>query len=457
MSHSADSPRETFVCIHGHFYQPPREDPLTGLVPRELGAEPYANFNEKITAECYRPNAELGNFRRLSFDIGPTLATWLSTNASDVLASIVESDVGNAFAQAYSHSILPLATRRDKTTQVRWGMADFKHRFKRAPRGMWLPECGVDHETLEVLAENGIEFTILAPSQAATADVDVGRPYRVPIAGERSMVVFFFDPGLSGEVSFNPDATRDAAAFASSRFDADRPLSLIASDGELYGHHQRGREHFLHDLLFQEVEAVGRTVIHPAAYLDRFGAADAVEIVDRSSWSCAHGIDRWSTGCSCTAGDSSWKRVVRQALDALTGDLDAVYEREGGALLLDPWLARDTYVQVLLGERALAAFLATHRGRDLSPEDEWRAGLLLEAQVYGQRMHTSCGLFWDDLSGLEMRNNLAYAAMAIRCIEQASGVALGSVFRDRLRDAWSAQSGRNGTEIYDEIDRARLR
>lgn len=456
------------LCVHGHFYQPPREDPWTGRIPIELGAEPYPNYNAKITAECYRPNAELRNFARISFDLGPTLASWLETEAPDVYAAIQQQArselggaAGNAMAQAYSHRILPLANRRDKVTQVRWGIADFIHRFGCAPRGMWLPETAVDSETLEVLIEHDIEFTILAPWQAAVPDIDVRRPYRVRLSGGRSIAVFLFDGARSWEVSFDPETTVDAVEFAAHRLarDADRggcetstddppALTMIATDGEFYGHHQRGREHFLNALVYREAARAGLDVVFPAAYLDRYGATAEVELRQRTSWSCHHGIARWSTGCGCTEGDSSWKAIACEALTALTAELDAAYERTAAKVLRDPWEARNRYIAVLLGEVPLGEFLSSQATHPLRAEERETAAMLLEGQLFGQRMHTSCGFFWEDLARLEMRNNLAYAAQAIRCIERASGATLEAEFQKHLRGARSERTGLAGDEVF---------
>lgn len=451
------------VCIHGHFYQPPREDPWTGQIPTEAGAEPYPNYNAKITDECYRPNAELGNFARISFDIGPTLASWLEAEEPDVYRAILRqahsemgAGAGNAMAQAYSHRILPLANRRDKVTQVRWGIADFTHRFGHAPRGMWLPETAVDTETLEVLVDNGVELTILAPWQAAVPDVDVRRPYRVNLASGGSIAVFFYEGGLSGDISFNPEATVDAGAFAEHRlangddgWSADPPpITIIATDGEFYGHHQPGREQFLHALLYGEAAKAGLDVMFPAAYLDRYGAGDEIRLNEPSAWSCYHGVGRWSTGCGCTEGDSSWKRVVFDALTALTAELDTAYEETASKLLRDPWEARNEYIRVLLGEVALDEFVSGHAMRRLNRDEYETAALLLRGQLYGQRMHTSCGLFWEDLARLEMRNDFAYAAKAIRCIERATGARLGAGLRERLRAARSQRTRLSGDEVF---------
>lgn len=445
---------ESGFCVHAHFYQPPREDPSTGKIPREAGAAPYPNFNAKITAECYRPNAELGNFARLSYDVGPTLAAWLEVEAPEVHKAIVLSDGGNAMAQAYNHTILPLATRRHKVTQVRWGIADFQHRFGRRPRGMWLPETAVDTETLQVLAEHGIEFTILAPWQAQDPTIDFHVPHRVQLPGGRSVAVFFFDAPLSAEVSFHPDATWEAREFVATRLHPPittqgglPPLTMIATDGEFYGHHQPGRDRFL-QRLFDEAASAGYEVLHPGLYLDRYGTAGEVAIAEPSAWSCHHGVARWSTGCECTEGESAWKPVVQEALSWLTCELDDAFELGAGELLSDPWAARDDYIRVVLGEESIDGFIAEHAARGLNDVERRKVAVLLEGQLYGQRMHTSCGLFWEDLDRLEMRNSLAYAARAIHCVQAAAGRSLAAEFAQRLRAARSWRSGRTGAEIF---------
>jgi alpha-amylase/alpha-mannosidase (GH57 family) len=448
------------LCVHGHFYQPPREDPWTGAIPNEGGAEPFANFNEKITAECYAPNAVLSNYSRLSFDVGPTLARWLREANQPVHNAIVDQARlgGNAIAQAYNHTILPLATRRDKQTQVLWGVVDFEHRFGYRPRGLWLPETAADTETLEVLAEHEIEFTILAPWQAADENVDVRVPYRVRLPNGRSIVVFFFDRGLSGAVSFDPAATRSAKRFVSDWLGdpAQRDgLTMVASDGELYGHHQPARERFLHDLLFAEAERSGYEVILPATYLDRYGVEAETQLNEPAAWSCDHGVARWAEGCSCTRGDSRWKGVVSRAMSELTQKMDTAFQDVGGQLLHDPWAARDDYIGVVLGREPLAELLQRHAARTLSADDRERAALLLEGQYYGQWMHTSCGFFWEELNRLEMRNNLAYAAKAIRCIEAATGVSLDADFRAALRPALSGRTSLNGEEVYLDVSKGR--
>jgi alpha-amylase/alpha-mannosidase (GH57 family) len=323
------------LCVHGHFYQPPREDPLTGLIPSESGASPYQNWNERIHAECYRPNAELGNFERISFNIGPTLYSWMQNYDRETCRLIVAQDrsnlrrfgVGNAIAQAYNHTILPLASRADKITQIAWGIADFEHRFGRKPQGMWLPETAIDLETLTILVEHGIEFTILAPWQADCDHLDPTEPYRVALPGGKSITVFFYHRELSTAVSFNPALTTNADAFAqneiSNRYWAEKiergepQILLIASDGELYGHHQQFRDRFLAHLVNGASSHLGIDLTYPALWLKTHPPRRMISLREKTSWSCHHGVLRWMGECGCTPGDGRWKAYLRQSLNRL--------------------------------------------------------------------------------------------------------------------------------------------
>ncbi len=461
-------------CIHGHFYQPPREDPFTGVISPEKGAMPFANFNEKINAECYRPNAELGNFEVLSFNVGPTLAVWLEGHDPSTYQRIIKSyrrnsaahGVGNALAQAYNHTILPLATRRDKETQVAWGIADFRHRFGppgppklggrgTEPLGMWLPEMAVDQETLEVLASQGIAFTILSPHQTQ-GQLDGAGPYRVRLPRGREIAVFFRDESLSNRLAFDPELINSAEGFVENCLSGEHGptgegLLLIATDGETFGHHLRGEERFLHDLLYEEAPKAGYEVTFLARYLQQHPPTAEVEIVNGTSWSCGHGVARWAEGCTCTQGDSEWKRHLRVALDRLAQEMDALYqdevERWGG----DPWRLRNGYIQVMLGEIEGKAFLDQQAARKLSEEGEKRILTLLEAQYYRQAMYTSCGFFFEDLSRLEPRYIIAYAAKAIRLVKEATGVSLEEGFKRDLRLAVSWITDQTGEDIYEEV------
>jgi alpha-amylase/alpha-mannosidase (GH57 family) len=457
-----------YLCVYGHFYQPPREDPFTQQVPHEPGAGRYDNFNEKITHECYLPNAMAGVFERISFDLGPTLASWLETHHPDVHRRIVDSDrrhfkrygVGNALAQAYNHTILPLATPRDKRTQIHWGLTDFAHRFGRPAQGMWLAETAVDLETLDVVAAAGVRYTVLAPWQAAEP-IDPTEPYRVRLPGGREIIVFFYNGPLSGAVSFDQNATSNADAFAASALRRqlnhakherhEKQLITIATDGELYGHHQSYRDHFLSRLLDVSAAANGFEVVTLARYLTLRQPERIVTLNTPSSWSCAHGVARWSAGCSCTEGDFSWKPALRHAFDALAGRLNDIFERESAGGLRDPWAARADYLALRNGWMSQDAFWARHSARwkwFRNRPQEAHMLRLLEAQYYGQAMYTSCGLFFEDLDRIEPRNDIAYARKAISGIWQATEIDLQTQFVVDLERARSSRTGATGADLY---------
>ena len=450
-------------CIHGHFYQPPREDPFTGVISPEKGAKPFADFNQKINAECYRPNAELGNFEVLSFNLGPALAAWLEGHDPPTYRRIVEADrrnraahgAGNALAQPYNHTILPLATRRDKETQIAWGMADFRHRFGHQPLGMWLPEMAVDQETLEVLASQGIAFTILSPHQVR-GQLNGAGPYRVRLPRGREIAVFFRDEALSNRLAFDQELTSNAKSFAENclsgfHVSGGEGLRLIATDGETFGHHHRGGARFLHDLLYEEAPRVGYEVTSLARYLQEHPPVAEVEIVDDTSWSCGHGVARWREGCACTQGESGWKRALREALDRLAQEMDALYQDEVERWVGDPWTLRNGYIQVVLGEMEGRAFLAQHATGKLTEEQAKRILTLLEAQYCRQAMYTSCGFFFEDLSRLEPRYVIAYAAKAIHLVKEATGISLEEGFKRDLRLAVSWITDQTGEDIYEEV------
>jgi len=449
------------LCVHGHFYQPLRENPFSGVIPVEKGAEPFANYNEKVTAECYKPNAVLDNFSLLSFNFGPTLIGWLADHNELVYRRIVEADrcntahrgVGNALAQAYHHTILPLALRHDKETQIAWGIADFCHRFGRSPKGMWLPEMAVDYETLEVMAEQGIEFTILSPHQARQS-IDPSRPYWVRLPAGRRMAVFFRHDDLSNRVAFDPYLTETTARFVGFLNDTTNGndgLYLVATDGETFGHHQPGRERFVHDLLAQFALRGGCQVTYLARYLQDHLPTKDVDIWERTSWSCWHGIARWNESCSCTAGDGLWKRRLRRALDRLAWEIDAIYLAETRGRVAAPWQMRHDYIRVLLGEADPHFFVSCHSDGTLRSEEEARLIMLLEAQRHRQAMYTSCGWFFEDLSRIEPGLVIAYAARAIQLVQQAVGVSLGEGFRRDLKAARSSATDQTGADIYDDI------
>lgn len=462
---------QTYLCLHGHFYQPPREDPFTNRIPLEPSAAPFANYNERITAECYRPNAEAGNFDVMSYDMGPTLASWLEQTHPDVYRRIIEADrlhmqrygVGNAVAQAYNHTILPLATLRDKRTQILWGLQDFQHRYGHAAHGMWLAETAVDFESLDLLAQFGITYTIMAPWQTTTP-IDPTEPYIVRLREGRSITVFFYNAPLSGGVSFDWNLTNDAEKFAASylpaqlvqrKTDAKEPqLLIIATDGELYGHHKPWRDKFLSHLVRYGAPGNHFEVTSLERFMLAHPATKEAQIREPSAWSCSHGVARWSSGCECTEGDSSWKPALRQALANLSARGDALFEQYAGEALQDPWAARDDYILLRNGWESQESFWARHGKLKRLPDDTqtaWRTQLLLEAQYFHQYSFTSCGFFFEDLDRIEPRNDIAFARRAISLTWQALNVDLQHDFVNDLQAAKSWRSAMTGADLYRQL------
>lgn len=461
-----------YLCIHGHFYQPPREDPFTGFIPREFGAAPYDNFNEKITAECYQPNAELSNFDSISFDVGPTLATWLQRERPDTYRRIIDADrrawerygIGNALAQTYMHTILPLAPARDKRTQIIWGLLDFAARYGHQAEGMWLAETAVDLETLDLLAEHSVRFTVLAPWQAVEP-LDPTEPYVVNLPSGRSIAVFFFNGPLSGAISFDGRATSNADVFAREvlprQINAQKAargedqLIVVATDGELYGHHKAFRDRFLAHLTRTSAPASGFEIVSLGRYLSAHPPTREIHLVTPSAWSCTHGVNRWSAGCSCTAGETTWKPALRTALSRLAERLHTIFERRTVATLLDPWVTRDTYIALRNGWTTPDAYWVWPHVTPLFFDRAFHKQTLqlLEAEYYGQCMFTSCGWFFEDLDCLESRNDIAFARKAISLIWQATGIDLQ---RDFLADLGAARSWRTaltGADLYRQLPR----
>jgi len=451
--------------IHAHFYQPPREDPYTGEIPDEAGALPYRNWNERIHAECYSPNAKLGNFERISFNIGPTLFEWMSDSHQDTIQQIIKQDrsnvekygVGNAIAQPYNHTILPLATNRDKTTQVAWGIADFDYRFGRKPQGMWLPETAVDIDTLSILAAQGIEFTILAPWQADCDDVDPTEAYTVKLPGGRNMTVFFYHAHLSSGVSFNPSLTVNADDFAkyqiakNFKFEKlqrqESQLIILASDGELYGHHQPWRDHFLAHLVNGAGCNAGLSLTYPSLWLRDHPPNRTVGIRSKTSWSCHHGIGRWLGTCSCNP-DSSWKTTLYRVFNRLVHQVDSIYLNTVSPYVPDVWQLRNDYSRALLGVQSVEDLIAEKASRRLSEDELNQISVLLVAQYERQRMFTSCGFFFEDFDRIEPRNNVIYAAQAVWLTRQATGIDLQRQYQSGLRQVISSRSGLSAEQVF---------
>jgi alpha-amylase/alpha-mannosidase (GH57 family) len=488
-----------YVCVHGHFYQPPRENPSLEAIELQDSAYPYHDWNERITAECYAPNATsrildgeqriiklINNYGMMSFNFGPTLLSWLEDKAPRVYAALQEADKlsshkfgghGSAVAQAYNHMILPLANRRDKVTQVKWGIADFEHRFKRRPEGMWLPETAANTETLEVLAENGILYTIMAPRQAkrvrrkggrswkdVSGDrIDPSRAYLVNLPSKKTISVFFYDGPISQGVAFEGllnDGKRFADRLISGFSDARTwpQLSHIATDGESYGHHHRFGEMALTYALQRIENEKLAELTNYGQFLERYPADHFVEIVENSSWSCVHGVERWRSNCGCNSGghagwNQEWRGPLRAALDWLRDTVNPVFEEKAAPLLKNPWDARDEYIRVILNrsDASVEAFFNNHATHPLSPEEQVAALKLLEMQRHAMLMYTSCGWFFDELSGLETVQVIHYAGRVVELAKAFLGGEIESQFLERLRQAKSnlPEHG-DGAQIYEK-------
>jgi len=488
------------ICIHGHFYQPPRENPWLETVEHQESAYPFHDWNERITAECYGPNAAsrilddrgyiqriISNYSRISFNFGPTLLAWLERAKPAVYEAILEADVssrtrfsghGSALAQAYNHSILPLCTRRDKVTQVRWGIRDFESRFGRQPEGIWLPETAVDIETLEVLADEGLRFTLLAPHQAAGVHspkapgvwrevygsrIDPKRPYIVSLPSGKTINVFFYDGPVSQAVAFerllhNGDRFADRLLSA---FDGREGTQLvhIATDGETYGHHHRHGDMALAYALNRIETDPTLTLTNYGEFLERFPPQDEVKVAERTSWSCAHGVERWRSDCGCSSGmhpswHQAWRGPLRAALDWLAAELARIFEARARPLLPSPWRARDAYIDVILdrSDESVQRFFHRYAARTLTDEQVTEALKLLEMQRHALLMYTSCGWFFDEISGIETTQIIRYASRAIQLAEEVADARLESMFLERLAGAPSNVIDHgNGARIYERF------
>ncbi len=461
------------ISIHGHFYQPSREDPNTGEIALEEGAHPFRNWNEKVHDSCYLPNAELGNFERISFDLGPTLINWMLSYDPATLAKIISQEranyfrygVGNGMALPYHHTILPLAARHDKITQITWGIQDFITRFGHAPAGMWLPEAAVDEETLVLLAENGIEFTILAPWQVVEADIEPGKPHWIDLPGGLRLAVFIYEQELSMRISFDSVSTSNADQFINDHIlpayypngrpkDGDR-LLILASDGELYGHHQPFRDKFLQYLTSNGTVQRGYEVAYPGLWLRQHPPVKSVQFVSDTSWSCHHGMARWKEPCDCTP-NGDWKTQLRKAMDRIAAAIDEEYLRVVGPHLMDPWQLLYRYIDVLHGKIALRDLITGVFKIKADQEELQRLDFILRAQLNKQRMYTSCGWFFEDFDRLEPRKNVIYAAQAVWWTRLATGVDLIPQARQWLSLVRSWRSGVSADLVFNgQIDRVR--
>ncbi len=485
-----------YLCIHCHFYQPPRENAWLEQIELQDSAYPYHDWNERIDAECYAPNLAarildesqritciVNNYSKISFNFGPTLLSWMAEHAPDTYRGLLDADRqslklfsnhGSAMAQAYNHMIMPLANTRDKKTQIIWGFQDFVSRFGRAPEGMWLPETAVDSETLDLMAEAGITFAVLAPHQAKAvrslgagdwtnvsgSKVDPTRAYLFNTPSGRKINLFFYDGPISQAVAFEKlldngekFTSRLMGAFSDTR--SWSQLAHIATDGETYGHHHKHGEMALAYSLHLIESRKQAKITNYGEFLQKFPPTHEAQIHENTSWSCMHGVERWRSNCGCNGGrqgwNQEWRRPLRQALDWLRDAVNSKFEELGNRYLSHPWQARDGYIQIVLDRspEARARFGERFFSRKLEPQEEVTVWKLMELQRSAMLMYTSCGWFFDDLSGIETVQVIQYAGRVVQLGEQLFGVPLEEEFVRRLAEARSnlADYG-NGRDVY---------
>jgi len=488
--------RDRAICIHGHYYQPPRENPWLETIEVQDSASPFHDWNERIAAECYAPNTAarildaegrvrrtLCTYARTSFNVGPTLLSWMETADVNVYRAILDADVdsqarfsghGSAIAQAYGHAILPLASRRDKTTQVVWGIRDFEHRFRRRPEGLWMPETAVDLETLEIIAHQGIEFTILAPHQVRrvrrlgseawqlvdAASVDTTMPYVIRLPSGADIAVFVYDGAIAHGVSFG-DLLKNGDRFLARLLGGFRGdaggLVHIATDGETYGHHHRFGEMALAYVLDRIEARKDVRLTNYGEWLEKNPPTHEAEIAPNTSWSCPHGVERWRSDCGCTTDNrpgwnQAWRAPLRAAMDTLQNRADGLFAARAGALFRDPWAARDGYIDLVLdpAPESVDAFFARLAPPALAPDERVDALTLLEMQRHALLAATSCGWYFADLAGIEAIQILRYAGRAIELVEEISGGETEAVFLAELEKAKSNDPTQgDGRSVFD--------
>jgi alpha-amylase/alpha-mannosidase (GH57 family) len=516
----ASAPPPRFVCIHGHFYQPPRENPWLETVEVQDSAAPYHDWNDRITAECYAPNGAsritnkedeiiriMNNYGRMSYNFGPTLLSWLHDKAPRTYRMILDADKvsaqrysghGSAMAQVYNHIIMPLASRRDALTQIRWGITDFEFRYARKPEGMWLAETAVNRSVLDLMAQEGIKFTVLAPIQCARvrripqtstgeldaatesaeaavanwtetpdATVDPTHPYLIRLDEGRSIAVFFYDGPGSRAIAFEGllNSGEDFAKRLLSRFHPPSPgdpetaqISHVATDGESYGHHHKHGEMALSYAMHTIEDGHQASLTNYGEFLEKFPPRWEAEVAEDTSWSCAHGVERWRSNCGCNGGkpgwNQEWRAPLRQALDYLRDGTAPLAEQLAQPLFKDLWAARDAYIHVVLDRSpsSILDFFNLHGVRPLSEAERITALELLELERHTQLMYTSCGWFFDEISGIETVQIIAYAGRVLQLAAKLfgqPGAELETGFLDILAKAKSnVPEMVNGAEVY---------
>jgi alpha-amylase/alpha-mannosidase (GH57 family) len=495
------SASKRFICIHGHFYQPPRENPWLETVETQDTAAPYHDWNERICAECYSPNGAarivnnknkitriVNNYARISFNFGPTLLSWLMENAPRTYRMILDGEQrsrksyrghSSAMAQVYNHIILPLASRRDRITQIRWGIADYQHHYGILPEGMWLAETAADNESLELLAQEGIKFTVLAPhqckrirsmkdgggwTQTPNASVDTTHPYLVRFDSGLAIAVFFYDGPTSRAIAFegllNSGESLAARLKGGFKDNAQPQLVHVATDGESYGHHHKYGEMALAYALRILEEDPTVKLTNYGCFLEQFPPEYEAEIVENTSWSCVHGVERWRSNCGCNGGkpgaNQAWRAPLRLAMNELRDALVPLTEGEGARLFNDVWAARDGYIEAVLDHspQSVEQFFRKYQLSGLTAPERVRGLELMEMQRHAQLMFTSCGWFFDDISGIETVQIIAYAARVLQLARETFGELAGPLepaFLARLAEARSnvAAAG-DGAKIYME-------
>lgn len=469
-----------FLCIHGHFYQPPRENPWLGIIEEQKTAAPFHDWNERIALECYTPNAQtqilnnqnqpihtINNYSYMSFNFGPTLLSWMEKFAPETYHSIIEADRksvqrysghGSAIAQVYNHMIMPLANAHDKKTQVIWGIKDFEYRFNRKPEGMWLSETAVNRRTLEVLAEEGLTFTILSPTQAkkikhignhewtdvSEGSIDTQVPYDCHLSSGKKIILFFYNGHIANETAFG-ELLKNGVNFANRLIEEfpehqQKPrLVHIANDGETYGHHHAFGNMALAYMYHHVEENQLATITIYGEFLANNPPLYEVQIIEDTSWSCFHGIERWKAHCGCRLNlevdwDQEWRKYLREALDWLRDHLTPIFENTMSEYYDDPWKIRNNYISVVLNETMenQKSVLWGPSKKDLSAHDQKKIKFLLEMQRYAMLMYTSCGWFFDDISGLEAIQIFQYAARAMQLAREVTGEDLEGEFMNHL-------------------------
>ncbi|MFW6134789.1 MAG: DUF3536 domain-containing protein [Elusimicrobiota bacterium] len=490
--------KNRYICIHGHFYQPPRENPWLEDIELQDSAYPFHDWNERISEECYKTNTAsrildeegdiasiVNNYSQINFNFGPTLLSWMKKHQPEIYKSILNADKisqekfnghGSAIAQVYNHLIMPLANQRDKYTQVYWGIKDFKGRFGREPEGMWLPETAVDYATLETLADLGIKYTILAPHQAAKikkieddtdwqevkdGDIDFKQAYLCPLPSGKSIYIFFYNGALAHEVSFG-DLLRNGEKFAEqlmSNFSEDskkQELVHIATDGETFGHHHRFGDMALSYCLHHIEKNQLARITNYGEYLEFYPPTCKVQIIDNTSWSCVHGIERWRNDCGCNTGmnpkwNQQWRKPLREAMDWLRDQAIVLFEKVAPGYFKDIWQTRNEYIDIILNRNMenINGFFEKYGNHPLDQNEMSRAIKLLEMQRNAMLMYTSCGWFFDELSGIETTQVMQYAARCIQLAKELGEIDLEPEYLKKLEQAPSnIKLYNNGAKIY---------